>query len=93
MKRKSNPWVSLIALLLLALTLALTLTGCDATAEAAEPENPPRFIVEKAEDNTLGPDIRVITDTETGVQYLFFQSGYAGGLTKLEPAPESEEAK
>lgn len=25
----------------------------------------------------------VILDTETGVNYLFYQSGYAGGLTPL----------
>ncbi len=28
-------------------------------------------------------NVRIITDTETGVQYLFVQSGYAGGLTTL----------
>ena len=26
---------------------------------------------------------RIILDTETGVQYLFHESGYAGGLTPL----------
>lgn len=28
-------------------------------------------------------NVRTITDTETGVQYLFVKSGYAGGLSPL----------
>ena len=27
--------------------------------------------------------IRIIVDKETGVNYLFYQSGYAGGMTPL----------
>lgn len=93
MNLKNNPWVALVAALLLALILVLTLTGCGASAEAAEPEttkNQPRFIIEKASAKTLAPyqHVEIVTDTETGVQYLFFKTSSAAGLTKLEPSPE-----
>jgi hypothetical protein len=41
-----------------------------------------RFIWEKAQ-NSLIKGVSVIIDTETGVNYLFVQDGYAGGLTPL----------
>ena len=41
-----------------------------------------RFIWEKAQ-NGIMKDVSVIIDTETGVNYLFVQEGYAGGLTPL----------
>lgn len=86
MRRKNNPWVALIAALLLALILVSTLTGCGA-AEAAEPESP-RFVFELQENNTNLGGSYIITDTETGVQYLYIKVYKSGGLTKLEPAPE-----
>ncbi len=81
MYRKNNPWLSLVALLLLALILVLTCTGCAAKAQAAEPD---RFTVENA-----GNGCAIITDTETGVQYLYFYHSYnsykgGSGMTKLE---------
>ena len=39
--------------------------------------------VEIQKDGGFAEEKRVIVDTETGVQYLFIQSGYAGGLTVL----------
>ena len=40
-----------------------------------------RFQVIHSEGNGLtGPQITVLLDTATGVQYLLAQSGYAGGL-------------
>lgn len=40
-----------------------------------------RFIVSNKEGSMEGA--KVITDSETGVQYLFAFEGYAGGLTLL----------
>ena len=43
-----------------------------------------RFQVIQEEGNGLTNDVRkVLLDTATGVQYLFVQSGYAGGLCPL----------
>ena len=77
MNRKNNPWVSLVALLLAALILVLTCTGC----KAAEKGTPHRFTYEAAGPSpAMHESIYIITDTETGVQYLLC----GGGLTKLE---------
>ena len=35
------------------------------------------------EQATFGTSTKIITDKETGVQYLFFESGHCGGLTVL----------
>ena len=40
-----------------------------------------RFIITTKEGTVGG--IRIIVDSETGVQYLFALDGYAGGLTVL----------
>ena len=37
---------------------------------------------EKVYSESLG-SLQIFRDKETGVNYLFFQSGYAGGLTPL----------
>ena len=88
MRRKHNPLLSLAALLLLAVILALTCIGCE-TAEATEAAaSPKRFIVEEHEYIAATFGARVITDTETGVQYLLVSYGQGLGLTKLEEAPE-----
>ncbi len=43
-----------------------------------------RFDVTIKDGNGLsGPEVRVIVDKKTGVNYLFAVSGYAGGLTVL----------
>ncbi len=43
-----------------------------------------RFEVVHQEGNGLtGPQRTVLLDTATGVQYLFVQSGYGGGLCPL----------
>lgn len=77
MRQKYNPWVSLVALLLLAIILVFTCTGC--TGQAVAADNAPRFSYEK-----VGAGYRIITDNETGNQYLYYFAGYGGGLTKLE---------
>lgn len=86
MRFKYNPWVSMVAALLLAAILVLTCTGCSNTAEAAitvetttEETTPPRFTVERA-----GPNIKIITDNETGVQYIAYIYNGSCGLAKLE---------
>ena len=85
MYRKNNPWVSLVALLLMLLILVLNCTGCDGvTVEAAAATKPaPRFTVEYA-----GNGCQIITDNDTGVQYLYYETSgvyeAAGGLCKLE---------
>ena len=42
-----------------------------------------RFAVVHREGNSLSVLTMVLVDRETGVNYLFTQSGYAGGLTPL----------
>lgn len=43
-----------------------------------------RFQLIQQEGNGLtSPQIQVLLDTVTGVQYLFVQAGYAGGLSPL----------
>lgn len=43
-----------------------------------------RFEIRYKEGFALGPGLRfIVVDKETGVNYLFIQSGYAGGLTPL----------
>lgn len=88
MNRKHNPFVALVGLVLLALLLVTT-AGCAAPAEATEaaetaetePGNWHRFATEYCGDGCT-----IITDTQTGVQYLYHGSGYGGGLTVLQDA-------
>lgn len=83
MNHKYNPWLSLVALLLMALILVFTCTGC--TKASAATEN--RFTQEYHYLNGYH-SAYIITDTETGVQYLAYevQSNYGRGvgLCKLE---------
>lgn len=89
MTRKHNPLVALAALVILATILVLTCTGCTDTW-TPEPGVPaPRFTVETATHNgEAGQHTLIITDTETGVQYLYFKSMNSGGLTPLLPGEE-----
>ncbi len=43
---------------------------------------PKRFELEK-EEGTFGSEIIIITDKETGVQYLSYRNGSSGGITPL----------
>lgn len=69
------------ALIAIALAAALCLPGCTKghsntnPAEGTQVE-PKRFVSD-------GPICYVITDTETGVQYLYAERSYSGGLTVL----------
>lgn len=42
-----------------------------------------RFEVIHSEGGFSGPERKILLDTVTGVQYLFVQNGYGGGLTVL----------
>lgn len=88
MRIKNNPWVSMVALLLLAVILVLTCAGCAAdTVAAAETEPTPasRFAVECAgEGFPYISGFYIITDNQTGVQYLFVDKVDGSGLVKLE---------
>lgn len=78
MRYKCNPMLSLVALVLMALILVFTCTGCTEASAATEQ----RFTKER---HQIGGDyVYIITDNQTGVQYLYFDAYNAGGLTKLE---------
>lgn len=87
MRGKHNPWVSLVALLLLVALLVAICTGCGATE--AKAEEPDRFTFDDAGHN-FALEAFVITDTETGVQYLFVDGHNSGCMTVLQPAPAEE---
>ena len=85
MNRKHNPWLALVALLLLVTLLACICTGCT----EASAETQPRFIVESAQAGTYETQniaAAIILDTETGVRYLYCigPGGISAGLTRLE---------
>lgn len=86
MYHKNNPWLSLVALLIMALILVFTCTGCtDAEAAERETEPAPRFTYEREDADRSDIDaVFIITDTHTGVQYLYIDGYRAGGLCKLE---------
>lgn len=105
MNRKHNPMLSLAALVLLAMILALICGGCyeagsletQAQAEATEPMEPvetqgtteseaaplARFTIEWTPK--LHGELYIITDNETGIQYLAFETGHGVGMTQLLP--------
>lgn len=107
MRFKNNPWVSMVALLLLAAILVLVCTGCAPETEAAERNTTRPVITEATEEMTAPAEtepaaigrfsvkwagtgfphldgIYIITDNQTGVQYLFVDKVDGSGLVKLE---------
>lgn len=80
MYRKNNPWVALVAALLLAIILVFVCTGCAVQARAAAPD---RFSIEYGGDHN-GLYAWVLTDNTTGQEYLFVKDGDASGLVKME---------
>lgn len=89
MNRKNNPWISLIALLLLATILTCICSGC-ANKEADEAQKVKTECRFKIEHHVMIEKFGVvryadiITDNETGTQYLFYMWGSGSGLTKME---------
>lgn len=86
MRRKHNPYLAMAALLLLSLIVTWICDGCAIETAAARSEPTPRFAVEYE-----GNQCSIITDNETGVQYLLYREttnyGKGIGLCKLEVAP------
>lgn len=89
MNRKHNPLLSVIALVLLFVILLFSCAGCETDATAAtEEKTAARFTAEYSKTDGTGA-CYIITDTETGVQYLYFRTGNGdGGLTVLQTGEE-----
>ena len=83
MNRNYKPHVALMALLILALIVSFVCNGCAVETNATTNQTMERFTREYA-----GSDCFVITDNETGVQYLavieYTNYGKGVGLTRLE---------
>lgn len=88
MNRKANPYVAIIAALVLVVIL-LVCNGCgNSTAAQTEGE---RFTVEGVGSDDMlitSIDAYIVTDTETGVQYLYVYNYRGGGLTVMQPSAD-----
>lgn len=86
MNRKHNPWVALVGLLL-GLLLVILCAGC-ATVEEPDPGEPAadssRFTYEHAAWLPSIGNAYIITDHDTGVQYLLVHDVYGTGMTALQ---------
>lgn len=79
-------YVSLVAAVAMCL-----LAGCTAGEDPEDPETTLEQRFETKTDETYGlTSMRVITDTETNREYLFYKVGDAAGLAPLLPAEEPE---
>lgn len=91
--KRNNNWQLILfaAILALAMFAVFLCTGC-AAGEAAEPapKPEPRFTFKEVENNVVGLRNWIITDNDTGVQYLYLDGGYDGGMVKLEPLPDTD---
>lgn len=87
MNRKHNPLVSLVALLL-ALLLVIICAGCGVTTETPEPGEPAeksgRFTYEIAAWMPMVGNAYIITDHDTGVEYLVVGGSQGMGMTVLQ---------
>lgn len=73
MNRKNNPWVSLVALMLLLTILVMTCTGCGNTKKAyADADDAPKTMT--IVDSTNG--YTIYKHDETGVHYFCRDGGY-----------------
>lgn len=80
MNRKHNPFLSLVALVLLAVVLVLVCTGCAVeTAPAEINDTAPRFTYEYCGIGPGSYSLYIITDTLTGAQYLAWDA-YQGAV-------------
>lgn len=82
MYRKMNPWVSLIALLLLLVIMVFVLTGCsgatvkrEGTAQKQEEETTSMFVLVEDTHSWV-----VVYHRETKVMYVVSDSAYSYGI-------------
>ncbi len=83
-----NPFISFVALILLAAIIVLVLASC--AVPEVEGKTPERFTLEVAYRDPF-MYLYIITDTETGIQYLFAKNGDGCGLTVLLEGGEEDE--
>ena len=71
---------------LLALIVIISITGCADLLDApTEPEELSRFTVEEIyRPGSSAQGLYILTDEETGVQYLIYNSVHGTGMCKLE---------
>lgn len=81
MSRKRNGLASLVALLILAVMLVVILAGCGPRSYESETEY--RFTVEKVVES-INVDVYLITEKETGKQWVYVEGYKAGGLVAYE---------
>lgn len=85
MYRKHNPFLSLVALVLLAVVLVLVCTGCAVETAPAEINDPgPRFTYEYCGKGPGSHPLYIITDTLTGAQYLAWDAYQGAAMTVLQ---------
>lgn len=73
--------------------LLMLFAGCAADeVSAAEAKTNKRFTTELARINVHG-SYWILTDNETGVQYLAFETGHGVGLTVLQPGDTDAEGE
>ena len=90
MKRKRNTLATI--LVILATILVLTCTGCTDDDLLTTYKQSDRFTVERYYyGDSVMPDLYIITDTETGAQYLYAEGYKAGGLTVLQPGEDTDQ--
>ena len=77
-------WRAVIVAILI-LLLAFVVTGCtDRCSGLEENKASERFTVE-----TVNTSIQILTDNQTGVQYLVYRTQMGIGITKLEAREEN----
>lgn len=94
MNRKHNTMRILVVLFLLGVITTLVCCGCASSVEATDPMEP----VETTESNQepmarftielqlkFYGDLYIITDNDTGIQYLAFETSRGVGMTQLLP--------
>lgn len=81
---RHNPFVAVIALLMLAI-IVLFATGCSADTDThTDTEKAERFKVEYQQRISCNDVVTIFTDTQTGSQYIELDGCYGIGLTCLE---------